>query len=92
MGKLMASQTLQQELRLRAAHTSANHLLQLLGYKCPSTKHRERLANVLNDPVLERVHWISRLVITHYQLHQGKLGIWGGRYSAMFTVTRKSER
>jgi len=25
----------------------------------------------------ERVRWISRLVTTHYQVHQGKLGIWG---------------
>lgn len=49
MGELMS---LQHELRLRAAHIDTDDLLQLLGYRRLTNKHRQRLLSVLNDPML----------------------------------------
>lgn len=44
--------TLQQELALRAAHLGEVELLQLMGYRHPSLKNRQRLKSVVADPML----------------------------------------
>lgn len=43
---------LQQELKLRAAHLEPDELLEMLGYRRPVEKHRQRLSAVLHDPML----------------------------------------
>ena len=43
---------LQQELALRAAHVGEVELLQLMGYRHPSLKNRQRLKAVVADPIL----------------------------------------